>query len=99
MWRKLQFLADLVTFTEEFHSGKRHFLCSVRQWDWTSKAELQTLLEHCLLDKDIFKNKLKAFDDNENKQKSKWSNIFWYVKYVYFESVFNTLHIEIKHKC
>ena len=29
MWLNLQFPADLVTFTEEIHNGKLHFLCSV----------------------------------------------------------------------
>ena len=33
-------------------------------------------------------------------KKSVWNSVFLYVKkYVYFESVFNTLYIEIKHKC
>ena len=43
----------------------------------------------------------KAFDDFKNKQNNVWSNVFWYVKYVYCEidSTFNTLYIEIKHKC
>ena len=29
MWPNTQFLADLVTFTEEIRNGKLHFLCSV----------------------------------------------------------------------
>ena len=28
MWANSQFLADLVTFTEEIPNGKLHFLCS-----------------------------------------------------------------------
>ena len=28
MWPNPQFPADLVTFTEEIHNGKLHFLCS-----------------------------------------------------------------------
>ena len=40
---------------------------------------------------------LKAFEDFKNRQKSVWSNVFCYVKYVHSESVFNTLYIEIKH--
>ena len=39
-----------------------------------------------------FKDKLKVFDDFKNKQKSVWSNVVWY------ESVFNALYVEIKHK-
>ena len=31
--------------------------------------------------------------------KSVWSNLFWYEKYVYSESLFSTIHIETKHKC
>ena len=29
MWSNLQEAVDLVTFTEEIHNGKLHFLCSV----------------------------------------------------------------------
>ena len=28
MWQNLQFPADLVTFAEQIHNGKLHFLCS-----------------------------------------------------------------------
>ena len=44
------------------------------------------------------KDTLKAFDKFKNKQKSVWSIFFDIWKYVYSESVFNTLYIEIKHK-
>ena len=44
-----------------------------------------------------FKDKLKAFDDFKTSNKSVCSNVFWYVKYIYSESLFKTLHIEIKH--
>ena len=44
------------------------------------------------------KDILKAFNDFKNKQKSVWSNAFWYVKICIFKSVFNKLYIEIKHK-
>ena len=47
----------------------------------------------------LIKDTLKAFDDFKNKQKSVWSNFFWYIKVVYSESVFNTLCIAIKHIC
>ena len=50
-----------------------------------------------MLDVCKVKDTLKAFHDFENKQKSVWSNVFWYVKYVHSENVFNTLYIEIKH--
>ena len=52
----------------------------------------------CLM-RDVFKDTLKGFDDFKNKQKSAWSNVFWYVKDVYSESVFNTLYIVIRYKC
>ena len=43
---------------------------------------------------------LKAFDNFKNKQKSVWSNVFdMWKKYIYSENLFNTLYIEIKHKC
>ena len=49
------------------------------------------------------KDTLKAFDDFKDKQISVWSIVFWYVKICIFwkciESVFNTLYIEIKHRC
>ena len=31
--------------------------------------------------------------------KSVWSNLFWYEKYIYSESLFSTIYIETKHKC
>ena len=40
---------------------------------------------------------MKAFDDFKNKKNSVWSNVFWYVKYVYSEGVFNTLYMAIEH--
>ena len=42
---------------------------------------------------------LKAFSDFKNKQKSVWSNVFDMQKYVYSAIGFNTLCIDIKHKC
>ena len=39
---------------------------------------------------------MKAFDDVKINPKSVWSNVFLYV---YSNSVFNTLYIEIKQKC
>ena len=44
----------------------------------------------------LIKDTLKAFDDVKNKQNSAWSNVF---EYLYSESVFKILYIEIKHKC
>ena len=44
-------------------------------------------------------NTLKAFNNFKNKRKSVLSNVFDMLKYVYSENVFNTLYIEIKHKC
>ena len=41
---------------------------------------------------------MKAFDDFKNKQKTYEVMFLLYVKYVYYESVFNTLYIEIEHK-
>ena len=52
----------------------------------------------CLM-RDVFKDTLKGLDDFKNKQKSVWSNVFWHVKDVYSESVFNTLYIVIRYKC
>ena len=57
--------------------------------------------ETCWLE---LKSKQKAFDDFKNKQKKKWSNVFWFAAVCIFSvqytrSVFNTLYIEIKHKC
>ena len=43
------------------------------------------------------KDTLKAFDGFKNNQKGVWSNVF--LIYVYSESAFNTLQIEIKHTC
>ena len=40
------------------------------------------------------RDNLKAFNDFKNKQKSAWSNVFWYVKVWLLESVFNTLYIK-----
>ena len=31
--------------------------------------------------------------------KSAWSNVFRLYKYIYYEILFNTLYIGIKHKC
>ena len=39
------------------------------------------------------KDTLKAFDDFKNKQKSVWSNVFWYVKvYVFWKFIQYTIH-------
>ena len=46
-----------------------------------------------MLDVCKVKDTLKAFEDFKNRQKSVWSNVFCYVKYVHSESVFNTLYI------
>ena len=35
----------------------------------------------------------------KTRNKSVWSNVFWYVKVLCSESLFNTLYIEIKYKC
>ena len=43
----------------------------------------------------LFKDTLKAFDDFRSKQKSEWSNVFWYVKVC----IFNILYTDIKQKC
>ena len=44
-----------------------------------------------------------GFERNKHKwwsiRKSIWSNVVWYEKHLYSESVFNTLFIEIKDKC
>ena len=45
----------------------------------------------------VIKDTVEAFDEF-NKQKSVWSNAFWYVKYIYSESSFNILYIAIKSK-
>ena len=45
----------------------------------------------------LLKDTQKAFDDIKNKQKSDWSNAFWYVTvYIYSERSFNTIYIKIK---
>ena len=46
-----------------------------------------------------YKDTMKAFDNFKNKQESVWSNVFDILKYIYSESVFNALYIEIKHNC
>ena len=38
MWPHPQFLADLVTFTEEILNVKYHFLCSVKFWEGSKYA-------------------------------------------------------------
>ena len=46
MWPNLQFLADLVTFTEEILNGKLHFLCSGQSISLTKyAARLATCLQ------------------------------------------------------
>ena len=40
--------------------------------------ELQFMFQTCV--KHVLKDTPKAFDDFKNKQKSVWSNAFWYVK-------------------
>ena len=41
----------------------------------------------------LFKDTLKAFDDFKNKQKSIWSNVFWYVKVcIYRKCIQFTIH-------
>ena len=47
---------------------------------------------------DLFKDTLEVFDDFKNKQESIRNNVFWYVKVLYSESIFNTLYIKIKYK-
>ena len=39
------------------------------------------------------------FDNFKNKQKAYEVMLFLYVKYIYSESLFNTLYNEIKNKC
>ena len=57
-------------------------------WQYIKRTILLTILP---------KDTLKALDDFKNKLKSVWRNVFGYVKvYIYSESVFNTLYIEIK---
>ena len=38
MWPILQFPADLVTFTEEIHNGKLHFLYNVAAYKFLANA-------------------------------------------------------------
>ena len=38
----------------------------------------------CYTEFALFKDTLKAFDDFKNKQRSVWSNVFWYVKVCIF---------------
>ena len=45
------------------------------------------------------KDTLKVFEDFKNKQKSVWSKFADMQKYIHSESLFNTLYIEINHKC
>ena len=50
---------------------------------------------------DLSQGYTEGFRRFKNKQKSVWSTVFWNMKnmHVYFQSLFNTLYIEIKHKC
>ena len=61
MLPNLQFLADLVTFTEKIFNGKPHFLCSVNIQATHYRTELtgQVLDENkvCKLKKVYFKRK------------------------------------------
>ena len=42
---------------------------------------------------DLFKDTLKTFNDFKNKQKSIWSNIFWYVKVcIFWKCIQYTIH-------
>ena len=41
----------------------------------------------------VFKDALKAFDDFKNKQRSVWSNVFWYVNiYLFWKFIQYTTH-------
>ena len=41
----------------------------------------------------LFKDTLKAFDDFRSKQKSEWSNVFWYVKVcIFWNCIQYTIH-------
>ena len=54
----------------------------------------------CLISvSNTLKDTLKAFDDFKNKQIVYEVMFFDRLKYVYSESGFNALYIEIKHKC
>ena len=64
-------------------------------------SELETLMhKHCKVFPILnFKDTLMALEDFKNKQKVYEVMFFDTWKYVYSESVFNTLYIEIKHQC
>ena len=65
---------------------------------WT-QHDFPTYLVYKSCSQQYLEDTRKAFEDFRNKKKSVWSNNIWYVKYVNYESVFNILYIEIKHKC
>ena len=53
--------------------------------------ELFRYKHNCTLTK--FKDTLKAFDNFKNKQKSVWSNVFWYVKVcIFWKCIQYTIH-------
>ena len=79
------------------------FTFKVKTWSITKKTPpkdlaLRKQLFPNVYKKSLLKDTLKAFNDLETSNKSVSSNVFWYVKYAYSESVFNALYIEIKHK-
>ena len=79
------------------------FTFKVKTWSITKKTPpkdlaLRKQLFPNVYKKGLLKDTLKAFNDLETSNKSVSSNVFWYVKYAYSESVFNVLYIEIKHK-
>ena len=57
-----------------------------------SEFKTRWIYKKCLFVKDT----LKAYRNFKNKQKSVWSNVFWYAKvYIYSESVLNSLYTAI----
>ena len=53
--------------------------------------ELQFMFQTCV--KHVLKDTPKAFDDFKNKQKSVWSNAFWYVKVcIFWKCIQYTIH-------
>ena len=86
IWKKHKLL------TENVNDDWKEVYC---EWHLKERLSKVRLLEFFSL-----KDTLKPFEDFKYKQKSVWCNAFCYVKkYVYSESLLNTLYVEIKNKC
>ena len=60
---------------------------------YLNKPAVKSWSKYVLLLRPCIKDTLKAFDDFKNKQKSVWSNVFWYVKVcIFWKCIQYTIH-------